>query len=57
MDQIKNWFRLQKRKFSERKTHRFFKCAQCKAALRVPRGKGKIKVRCPKCGAEALRKT
>lgn len=54
---LRNWYALQKRKFSERRTHKFYKCPQCKAPLRVPKGKGKIKIRCPKCGAEIIKKT
>ena len=54
---VKNWFRLQKRKWIDRNTHRYYKCAQCKGMLRVPKGKGKIKIRCPKCGAEIIKKT
>ena len=53
----RNWSSLQKRKFSERKTHRYYRCSQCKTSLRVPKGKGKIKIRCPKCGAEIIKKT
>lgn len=30
--------------------YKFFKCPQCKASMRVPRGKGKIRVTCHKCG-------
>lgn len=54
---VRNWFSLQKRKFSERKTHRYYKCPNCKASLRVPKGKGKIKIHCPKCSAEIIKKT
>lgn len=54
---VKSWFHLQKRKWTNRKTHRYYKCAQCKGTLRVPKGKGKIKIRCPKCGAEIIKKT
>ena len=47
---IKGSFSLSKRKWNERKTHKYFKCPKCKANLRVPKGKGKIEVTCAKCG-------
>lgn len=54
---VKNWWSLCKRKWSDRKTHRYFKCSQCKTSMRVPKGKGKIKIHCPKCGKEIIKKT
>lgn len=54
---LRDWKTLQGKKFADRKTHRFYKCSQCKTSLRVPKGKGKIKIRCPKCGAEIIKKT
>lgn len=39
------------------KTHKYFKCANCKTSLRVPKGKGKILVTCPKCKTEVRKKT
>jgi ribosomal protein S27E len=41
----------------ERKTHKFFKCPSCRNILRVPRGKGKLQVTCPKCGERFIKKT
>jgi len=35
---------------SQSKTYKFFTCPGCKNILRVPRGKGKIQITCPKCG-------
>ncbi len=40
---------LQKRKWQERKTHRYRKCPHCKATVRLPFKKGKHTVCCPKC--------
>ena len=54
---IKGWFRLQRDKWKDRKTWRYFRCKQCKATLRVPRGKGKIRIHCPKCHSELDAKT
>ena len=33
------------------KEHRYFKCRHCGAICRVPRGKGRIEITCPKCHA------
>lgn len=54
---IKGWFALKKRAWKERKTHRYFRCKQCKTVLRVPKGKGKIKITCSKCYSEIVKKT
>jgi len=53
----RNWFALQKNKWKDRKTHRYFKCGNCGQILRVPKGKGKIVISCPKCHKEHTRKT
>ena len=39
------------------KDHKYFTCKQCKAICRVPVGKGKIIITCPKCGAQIHAKT
>ncbi|HIX72076.1 MAG: hypothetical protein KH268_06420 [Clostridiales bacterium] len=36
---------------------RFFKCPSCGQKIRVPRGKGKIEITCPKCGNKFIKKT
>ena len=41
----------------DRKTHKYFKCKECKTALRVPSGRGKIEITCPKCRAKTIKKT
>ena len=46
---ITNKFSLWKTMWKERKTHVFFKCKNCGAVLRVPKGRGDIVVTCPKC--------
>ena len=50
---FKNWRERQK----QRKDYVLFRCPSCKAMLRVPRGKGKIRVTCRKCGAAFEKKT
>lgn len=46
------WFKKTQRRFKESKTHTFIKCKNCKAVLRLPKGKGKMIVTCPKCKNE-----
>ena len=51
-----SWFH-QKRNMARDREHRYFKCPNCGAQLRVPRGKGKISITCRKCGTVFQEKT
>lgn len=37
--------------------HKHFDCPKCHQPVRVPRGKGKIAITCPKCREKFIRKT
>ena len=37
--------------------HRYFDCPRCRQPVRVPRGKGKISITCPKCKEKFIKKT
>lgn len=50
-------FRSLFERIKQSKTHRFFKCPSCSQTVRVPKGKGKIRIRCPKCGESFIRKS
>ena len=39
------------------KQYRYFRCPGCRQVVRVPRGKGKINIRCPKCSRQFIKKT
>lgn len=48
---LRFWNRLRDRK------NRYFSCPNCRQVVRVPRHRGKINIRCPKCGEKFIRKT
>ena len=49
--------RLIKERWRQRKDYKFFTCPSCKTVLRVPKGKGKIKLVCRKCGTSFMGKS
>ena len=56
------WWRLKNSRSKrpsreQRKNYKVFSCPTCKQKLRVPRGKGKISISCPKCGRSFIKKT
>jgi len=41
----------------QKKSYAFFKCPSCKQKVRVPKGKGKISIHCPKCNVDFIKKS
>ena len=39
------------------KNHRYYACPRCRQTVRVPKGKGKISITCPKCKEKFIKKT
>ena len=37
--------------------HKYFTCPRCHQPVRVPRGKGKISITCPRCKEKFIKKT
>lgn len=50
-------FDAAKKRFAQRNTYRFFKCPECKQRVRVPKGRGKICITCPKCKHEFIKRS
>ena len=56
------WYKLKnkwigvKADFEERKTYKHFKCPRCGQKIRIPRGRGKIEICCPKCTNRFIKK-
>lgn len=39
------------------KDHKYFVCKNCKTVCRVPSGKGRVEITCPKCGGKIIGKS
>ena len=48
--QLLSRLRVMKERWKQRKDYKFFTCPSCRAVMRVPRGRGKIRIVCHKCG-------
>lgn len=46
-----------KLEWDQRNEYRYFRCPQCGQKLRVPTGRGKISITCPKCQNQFVKKS
>lgn len=53
---IRAWWRNIESKAEETRKYSKFRCPSCGQKMRVPRGRGKISVTCPKCGTNFIKK-
>lgn len=50
-------FGKEKYMMEQRRDYRIFTCPGCKQKIRIPKGKGKIEISCPKCHTKFIKKT
>ena len=46
-----------KKEHAQKGAYKFFSCPSCKQRVRVPKGRGKICITCPKCKMEFVKRT
>ncbi|WP_077532953.1 zinc ribbon domain-containing protein [Massiliimalia massiliensis] len=54
---VAGWFRRTKQHWADRKVYRFTRCPNCRQKIRLPKGRGKLRVTCPKCRRQFEKKT
>ena len=55
---VKNYFKFCRLRMKERSgTKKLYRCPKCHQTIRVPKGRGKIAISCPKCRFEFIKKT
>ena len=46
------WLQNPRAAWGELRTYKHVRCGSCRQRVRVPRGKGRLRVTCPKCGSK-----
>ncbi len=53
----RRWLLKEKNRLSQLRSYHIYKCPSCKQKIRVPRGRGRIEIRCRKCGETFIRRS
>ena len=53
----RRYLKLARLQWKDRSVSRYYICRSCHQQIRVPKGKGRIEITCPKCGERFIKKT
>lgn len=53
----RGWFAKRRNRIAQSKDYHIYKCPSCGQKIRIPRGKGRICITCPKCRHEFEKKS
>ncbi len=56
-DRVDRKFQDLKDQWANRKVYHYYRCPKCRQKLRVPRGRGRIQISCPRCGTQFIKKS
>ncbi len=57
IDSLKSRLGKEKYYMNERKTNHIYSCPGCGQKIRIPKGKGKIEIECPKCHTKFVKRS
>lgn len=56
-DRLSAKVRTYKDMWANRRQYHYYRCPKCRQKLRVPRGRGRIQISCPRCGTQFIKKS
>lgn len=57
LGKVKTYLHRKKYRFKQRQIYHIYRCPKCSQKIRIPRGKGRISITCPKCQEEFIKRS